>query len=112
MIEHLMVGASKLEQNCVNPLQAKAGVVFPPHYGGEIEIWRSFPPHIPRPWGGNSSFCPPPYFETQGGKLKFFPLIWGGKARRRRKILRILTPEMPEILKENTFPNVKGAQKT
>ena len=80
---------------------------FPPHYGGgsgNFEIISPpysetlggksglFPPHISRPWGGNFIISPP---------------RWGGRARRRRKILRILTPEMLEILKKNAFPNVK-----
>jgi len=69
-----------------------------------------FPPIFRDP--GGEIFISPPYFETQGGKLKFSPSYGGEKARRRRKILGILTPEMLEILKENTFPNVKGAQKT
>ena len=72
------------------------GIISPPEsetLGGKFEI---FPPQNPRPWGGNFTISPP---------------RWGGRARRRRKILRILTPEMLEILKKNAFPNVKMTRK-
>ena len=72
------------------------GIISPPEsetLGGKFEI---FPPQNPRPWGGNFTISPP---------------RWGGRARRRRKILRILTPEMIEILKKNAFPTVKMAGK-
>ena len=92
--------------------QGKAGVVFPPHNGGETEIWRFLPPPYFETLGGKFEFLPPHISRPWGGNSSFFPLKWGGNARRRRKILRILIPEMLEILKKNTFPNVKGAQKS
>ena len=65
-----------------------------------------FPPIFRDP-GGEIGIISPSYFETLGGNFIISPPRWGGRARRRRKILRILTPEMLEILKKNAFPNVK-----
>ena len=91
-------------------VKLKPGVLFPPHYGGEVEISRLFPPIFRDP-GGKSGFFPPSYYETQGGSFIISPSLWGGRARRRRKILRILTPEMLEILKKNAFQNVQITEK-
>ena len=58
--------------------ESRSGVVFPPHNGGETEIWRFLPPHISRPWGGNSSFCPP-IFRDPGGEIQVFSPSNGGE---------------------------------
>ena len=85
-----------------------AGVLFPPHGGGEMEIWRLFPPHISRPWGGNSVYFPP-IFRDPGGEIQLFPPHVGGKSgRRRRKILRIWRSEMLNFLYKNVFQRLKS----
>ena len=88
-------------------IRARPGVLFPPHGGGEMEIWRLFPPHISRPWGGNSVYFPP-IFRDPGGEIQLFPPKWGGNARRRLKILRIWRSEMLNFLYKNVFQRLKS----
>ena len=44
-----------------------------------MEIPRLFPPIFRDP-GGEIGILSPPYYETQGGKFHYFPLIMGGKS--------------------------------
>ena len=57
----------------------RSGVLIPPHYGGEVEILRLFPPIFRDP-GGEIGILSPPYFETLGGKFHDFPPKMGGKS--------------------------------
>ena len=50
----------------------KPGMVFPTHYGGETGFRELFPPHYPRPWGGNIFISPP-----LSGEILVFPPHFG-----------------------------------
>ena len=73
-------------------LDATQGFFFPPMVGGKWKFEDYFPP----------------YFETLGGKFSLFPPMWGGNARRRRKILRIWRSEMLNFLYKNVFQRLKS----
>ena len=55
------------------------GVLFFSHYGGEIEFQTFLPPHISRPRGGKSSFCPLIFWDPGGAIILFPPHNGGGQ---------------------------------
>ena len=68
-------------------------IISPPYFetlGGKFGL---FPPHISRPWGGNSVIS---------------PHVGGKSGRRRRKILRIWRSEMLNFLYKNVFQRLKS----
>ena len=57
------------------------GVVFFPPFGGKMEIWVIFSPHLRGVWGENLVIFPPPISEGSGGKFDSFSPHTGGKSR-------------------------------